>query len=292
MAEAANDAGRHLDAAAASAPMRFRPVLGAQDRCRRAIGERRAHRQRDRVGDRRRCEHFLDAEGLAELRVRVVHRVLVVLRAHGGDLPLRGAVGLHVPATQRGVDRHELAVRPVGLRPGWRRDALTHLHQRRRSSPRRARRPSRPRKWRRPSPCRGCSSSRRRCASATSVVPALRLCTARLKRRTARGAGVLDVVDRDALDADLAEDDLAGDRDLSLQRAVGHAGVKGDAEIAAACSRRPGPRPSVLRRRDRAGCARDGDRIRSWRCRRRRSVSQGLLDAGASLCDGSACDQL
>jgi len=48
--------------------------------------------------------------------------------------------------------------------------------------------------------------------------------------RTPRGAGVLDVVDGDLLDADLAQHHLARDGDLALQRFVGHAGVVGIAD--------------------------------------------------------------
>src|SRR5207247_11110891 len=46
-----------------------------------------------------------------------------------------------------------------------------------------------------------------------------------------RSAGVRGVVDGDALDAELAEHHLARNGDLALQRTVGHAGIKRDAEV-------------------------------------------------------------
>ena len=278
MREAADDAGRHLDAALPVGADALQAVLGAQDRRGGAVGERCAHRQRDRVGDRRRGEHLVDGERLAELRVRVVHRVLVVLGAHRRDLPLRRAVGLHVPAAERGVDGHELAVRPVGLGAGRRRDAFAHLHQRRvvllgaRDVPAALEDGE---GLRLVGDVHLLGADRERHVGGAGLEALHR----QVERRTARGAGVLDVVDRDALDADLAEDDLAGDRDLSLQRAVGHARVVGDADLRVPCSRRPQSALSAPRRRGPRGCARGDGRTRSWRCRRCRRGSWHLLAA-------------
>ena len=266
-------------------------VLGAQDRRCGAVRQRRAHRQRDRVGDGRRGQHLVDGEGLAELRVRVVHRVLVVLGAHRRDLPLRRAVGLHVPAAERRVDRHELAVRPVRLGAGRRRDAFAHLHQRgvvlldARDVP-------------------AALEDREglRLVGNVHLLGAdgerhvrgagLEALHREIERRAARGAGVLDVVDGDALDADLAEDDLAGDRDLSLQRAVGHARVVGDADLRRRAAGVREGADAAPRRRGRRGCARGAGRTRSWRCRRRRSGSRGLLAARRGTGAGLAGDPL
>ncbi|MNM98542.1 hypothetical protein D3C81_1110760 [compost metagenome] len=105
----------------------FQRRLGAQDRRSGAIGDRRAHRQGDRVGDRRSGEDFLDAHGVAVLRALVVHRMAVVLRGHGGQLALGDAVALHQAAAAEGcVDVHERAVGLLRLRTGRRYDALAH----------------------------------------------------------------------------------------------------------------------------------------------------------------------
>ncbi|MCY1426253.1 hypothetical protein D9M71_420690 [compost metagenome] len=129
MAEAAHHAGRYLDAAALVGTDALEAFLGAKDGRRRAVRQRRAHRQGERIGDRRRGKDLVDAEGLAELREGVVHRMAVVLRRNRGDLPLGGAVGLHVIAAQGGVDLHELAIGLVRLGAGWRHHAFAHADQ-------------------------------------------------------------------------------------------------------------------------------------------------------------------
>ncbi|MCY1530423.1 hypothetical protein D9M68_656080 [compost metagenome] len=98
VAEATDHAGRYLDAAAPVGTDARESFLGAEDGRRRTVRQRRAHRQGERVGDRRRGQDFVDVEGFAKLRVGVMHRVGVVFRRHRGDLPLRGAVGFHMVA--------------------------------------------------------------------------------------------------------------------------------------------------------------------------------------------------
>ena len=211
--------------------MRFEPLLRTEYRRRRAIGQWRAHRQRDRVGDRRRREHLVDRERLAELRKRVVHRVLVILGAHGGDLPLRRAVVPHVPAAHGGVDGHELAVRAVGFRAWRRHDALAHPDQRLVVLLGARHVPAALENREGLDLVRDVhlfAADRQRDIGSARLQALHR----EIEARTARGAGVLDVVDRNSLDADLAEDDLARDRDLALQRAVRHARVVGDADVA------------------------------------------------------------
>jgi hypothetical protein len=89
-------------------------------------------------------------------------------------------------------------------------------------------------------------------ASATSAVPALRLCTARLNAELPE-AQAFSTLYGNALDLDLAEDDLARNRDLSLQRAVGHARVVGEPRLLV-CSRHPGAGSASPARS--SGCAR------------------------------------
>ena len=57
--------------------------------------------------------------------------------------------------------------------------------------------------------------------------------------RAAGSAAVVDVEDRDVLDAELAQHHLAGNGKLPLQRAIGDAGVIGGAEVGNRCNRRP-----------------------------------------------------
>ncbi|MNK70100.1 hypothetical protein D3C87_895110 [compost metagenome] len=98
MAEATDDAGRYLDAAALVGTDACESFLGAQDGCCCAVRQRRAHWQGERVGDRRGGKDFVDTEGFAKLRVGVMDRVSVVFCRDGCDLPLRGAVGFHMLA--------------------------------------------------------------------------------------------------------------------------------------------------------------------------------------------------
>ena len=143
----------------------------------------------------------------------------MILGAHGRDLPLRRAVGLHVPAAHGRVDRHELAVGLVGLRARRRHDALAHPHQRRvvllgaRDVPAAL------------EDGEGLhlvgdvhllAAERERDVGGTGLEALHR----EVEARTARGAGILDVVDGNALDADLAEDDLA--RESRSGPAAGH----------------------------------------------------------------------
>ena len=154
----------------------------------------------------------------------------MILGAHGGDLPLRGAKSLHVPAAHGGVDGHELAVGPVGLRAWRRRDAFAHLHQRGVGllDPRDV-------------PAALEDGEGLRLVGNVHFLGAegerhvgragLEALHREVERGTPRRAGILDVVDRYALDTDLAEHDLAGNRDLPLQRTVGDARVVGDADL-------------------------------------------------------------
>ncbi|MNE46851.1 hypothetical protein D3C80_1412140 [compost metagenome] len=126
--ETANHAGGDPHATFGVGTYALQARLGADDRGRSAVGHRCAHRQGDRIGNGRRGQHLFDGEGLAKLRIGVVHRVIVVLGAHRGDLALGGAVGLHVPTAHGRVDGHELAVRPIGLGARRKDDALPHPH--------------------------------------------------------------------------------------------------------------------------------------------------------------------
>ena len=156
--------------------------------------------------------------------------MLVILRADCRDLPLRRAVGLHVPAAEGRVDGHELAVGPVGFGSGRRRDALAHFQERRRVliGPGYVPAAFEDREGLRLVGNVHLLGADRQRHVRGSGLQALH---GEVERGTARGAGVLDVVDRDTLDTDLAEDHLARDRDLPLQQAVGHAGVVGDANL-------------------------------------------------------------
>ena len=157
-------------------------------------------------------------------------RVTVVLGADCGDLALRGAVGPHVPAAHRSVDGHETAVGPGRFRPRRRRDAFAHpdqggvvflgardvpagLEQRHRAGL--------------VGDVHLLGADRQRHVGGARLQALQR----EVKAAAARGAGVLDVEHRYALDPDLAEDHLARHRDLALQRAVGHARVVGGADV-------------------------------------------------------------
>ncbi|MCY1533110.1 hypothetical protein D9M68_684220 [compost metagenome] len=123
----AHHAGQYLDRAVLVEAVLLQRRFGAEDGGSGAIGDGRAHRQGDRVGDRRRGEDFLDAHGVAVLGALVVHRVAMVLRGHGGQLALGDAVALHQAATAQGrIDVHERAVGLLGLGAGRRHDALAH----------------------------------------------------------------------------------------------------------------------------------------------------------------------
>src|SRR5471032_2445148 len=183
-----------------------------------------------RIGDRRRGQHFFDAEGFLELGQRVVHRVLVVLGGDGGDLALRGAVALHVVAADGGVDVHEHAVGLVGHAARRRHDAFAHGQQ------------------------RGLVLLDRRNVPAAveggehlGLVGDVHLFGAdgqrdvalagaqryrgQVEGRGAGGAGVFHRVDGDAFDAQAAHGDRAGDRGLALELAVGQRAVVGRAEV-------------------------------------------------------------
>src|SRR5690349_18428685 len=77
MAEAADDTGRYLDAAALVGTDACESFLGAQDGGGCTVRQRCAHWQGERVGDRRGGKDFVDTEGFAKLRVRVMDRVRV-----------------------------------------------------------------------------------------------------------------------------------------------------------------------------------------------------------------------
>ncbi|MCY1389356.1 hypothetical protein D9M71_41510 [compost metagenome] len=230
VAETADHAGRDLDATALVGTDALEAFLGAENGGGSAVGQRGAHRQGDRVRDGRRRQDLFDAERPTELRVRVVHRVGMVLRRHRGNLPLRGAIGTHVVPAHRSVDSHELAVGFVRLAAFGHFDPFAHLHQ-------------------------GLvvlfgagnipaglenreglelvgdvhllGTDRQRHVGGAG----LEALHGQVEGGTARGAGVFDVVDGNAFDADLAQYHLAGDGDLALQRAIGHAGIKGDAQV-------------------------------------------------------------
>jgi len=91
-----------------------RLALAHQHHRRRAIADRRAHRQRQWPGHFARGQHLFDAHHVAELRARIHAAVKGILRRHGGDLLARGAVLLHVRDRHRRVDVHEH--RTVGAR--------------------------------------------------------------------------------------------------------------------------------------------------------------------------------
>ncbi len=154
----------------------------------------------------------------------------VILGRHGCDLPLGGPVGVHVVAAQRGVDGHEAAVRLVRLAAWRRRDAGAHGHQRREVFLRARDIPAR--------------FEQRECLGFLGDVHLLRAERQRhvagagfqaLQRQVhggaARGAGIFHIEDGDAFNADLGKHDLAGNRNLALQRAVGHAGVVGRTNV-------------------------------------------------------------
>ncbi len=85
---------------------------------------------------------------------------------------------------------------------------------------------------------------------------------------TARGAGVLDVVDRDSLDADLTEHDLAGNGYLALQGTVGHARIKATPRSAPVAARIHECGAQRLPGQVFQAALQSGDRTRSWRYRR------------------------
>ncbi|MNZ22324.1 hypothetical protein D3C78_394100 [compost metagenome] len=128
MAKATDHTGRYLDAAALVGTDACESFLGAQDGGGCTVRQRRAHWQGERVGDRRGGKDFVDTEGFAKLRVRVMDRVSVVFCRHRCDLPLRGAVGFHMLAAQCGIDGHELTVRLVRFRPGGRHHTFAHFY--------------------------------------------------------------------------------------------------------------------------------------------------------------------
>lgn len=119
-------AGQHAHRAPAIEPVAVERHIAADDCRRRAIGDRRAHRQRQRVGDRRGGLHLVGAHRGAELCARVVHRVGMVLRRDDRELPLRDADALHVAAREAGVDVHERTVRLGRHRALGRIDAIAH----------------------------------------------------------------------------------------------------------------------------------------------------------------------
>lgn len=73
MPEAAHHARGNADTALAIGADALEPILGTQDRSGGAVGQRRAHRTRQRVTDRGRGEDFLDGVALSKLRAGVVH---------------------------------------------------------------------------------------------------------------------------------------------------------------------------------------------------------------------------
>ena len=204
--------------------------FGADDGGSGAVADRRAHRQRQRVGDRRRGQHLLDGVGIAVLRQRVVRRVGVVLGRDGRELPLRGAELAHVKAPERGVDVHEQAVRCLGGAALGRLDAAAHGQQRRLVGLGVLQVP-------------GTVED----AEHLGLVGAEHLFgadsqshlhlarTHRLHRqvegRAGAGAGVLEVVDRDALDAQRAQRDLAAHHGLALQHALRGVGEIGGLDV-------------------------------------------------------------
>ncbi|MNQ91541.1 hypothetical protein D3C85_1069280 [compost metagenome] len=121
--------GQYAHGALAGIFQTFEAVGIAQHDRGGTVADRRAHQRGQRVADRRRRQHLVNAESLLELRERVVHRVLVILRRHRGNLPLSRTVAHHVIAADRRIHVHEHTVGALGNRARRRHDAFAHGQQ-------------------------------------------------------------------------------------------------------------------------------------------------------------------
>ena len=89
--------------------------LGAQQRGGCAVAHGRAHRSRQRPAHGAVGQHLVGRHVEAVLRLGVQAAMVVVLGRADGDLPLRGAVGLHVPGGLHGVGVHVQRAAGAGL---------------------------------------------------------------------------------------------------------------------------------------------------------------------------------
>ena len=153
------------------------------------------------------------------MRQRVVHRMAVVLGGHGGNLSLRGAELAHVKASKGSVDVHEQAVGRLGHGPFRWLNTVPHLQQ----------------------PAfvildRGYVPGTVENAEHFGFVgakhflgtngqrylscPRAHILHRQVESRTGTGAGVLDVENRDGLEAHRTQRNLAADHGLAFECAL------------------------------------------------------------------------
>ncbi len=161
--------------------------------------------------------------------------MVVVLRRHRRDLPLRRTEGLHPEPTLRCVDRHKATVWAIRLTARRHLNTLAQLQQQRGILIGGQHIPAAFEQRQRPAPVRDIhllGTQRQRHVAG----PGAQRLHRQLEGAGARGAGVLDVPHRQADQADLVQNDLSGNRCLADQGPLSHPGIEHLTNIIQCCA--------------------------------------------------------